>query len=197
MKNLSILLNLVLFVAVGVLYVLHFSGENGNGNTIKNNSNVERTVVYINTDSLLANYKFSVELNENFLKKQEGSRADFNFKAKKLEREAADFQRKLQNGGFLSRERAEKAQRILMEKQQNLQLLDRKLSSELMTEQTSISKRLYTKITTFLAEYNKTRNYDLIISTTKGGTVLYSEDGFDITKEVLDGLNAELELAVK
>lgn len=190
MKNLSIVFNLVLLVAVGVLYVLHFSGENEK--QTKNNTSVERTVVYINTDSLLANYKLSIELNENFLKKQEGSRADFNFKAKKLEREAADFKRKLQNGGFLSRERAEKAQRKLMEKQQNLQILDRKLSNELMSEQSSISERLYDKITSYLTEYNKTKNYNLILSTTKGGTVLYSEDAFDITKEVLKGLNSEI-----
>jgi len=187
MKNLSVALNAVLIIAVGILYVLHFSGnkEEAKIETIAG----EGAVVYINTDSLLMNYDFSRELNEKFLKKQEDSRADFNFKAKTLEKEAATFQKKLQNGGFLSRERAEKAQQKLILKQQDLQELDRKLSAELLSEQNDNSKRLFDSITNYLNDYNKTHKFDMIISTTKGGTVLFSKDGLDITSAVVDGLN--------
>ncbi|RXQ96769.1 OmpH family outer membrane protein [Ancylomarina salipaludis] len=187
MKNLSIVLNAILIVAVGILFFLHFSGENkAEVKTIAG----EGAVVYVNTDSLLSSYNFSVDLNEKFLKKQEDSRTDFNFKAQKLEKEAVDFQRKLQNNGFLNRERAEKAQRELMEKKQNLDQLDRKLSSELMAEQNENSKRLFDSVTNYLKLYNAKHKYSLIISTTKGGTVLHSANGLDVTKDIIDGLNA-------
>ena len=187
MKNLSIVLNAILIVAVGILFFLHFSGENkAEVKTIAG----EGAVVYVNTDSLLSSYNFSVDLNEKFLKKQEDSRTDFNFKAQKLEKEAVDFQRKLQNNGFLNRERAEKAQRELMEKKQNLDQLDRKLSSELMAEQNENSKRLFGSVTNYLKLYNAKHKYSLIISTTKGGTVLHSANGLDVTKDIIDGLNA-------
>nr|WP_320118364.1 OmpH family outer membrane protein [uncultured Marinifilum sp.] len=188
MKNLSIALNAVLVVAVAILYFVQFSGDN-DSQKVKSVAG-EGAVVYINTDSLLNNYNFSRDLNEKFLKKQEDSRTDFNFKAQKLEKEAMEFQRKVQNNGFLTRKRAEEAQQKLIAKQQNLQQLDRELSAELMGEQNANSKRLFDSVTNYLKEYNSTHNYSLILSTTKGGNVLLSKDGLDITKEVLDGLNA-------
>ncbi|PXX98980.1 molecular chaperone Skp [Marinifilum breve] len=188
MKNLSVALNAVLIVAVAILYFVQFSGS-GESKDVKTVAG-EGAVVYINTDSLLSNYNFSRDLNEKFLKKQEDSRTDFNFKAQKLEKEAIEFQRKLQNNGFLTRQRAEEAQQKLIAKQQNLQQLDRELSAELMGEQQANSKRLFDSVTNYLKEYNTTRNYSLILSTTKGGNVLLSQDGLDITKEIIDGLNA-------
>ena len=187
MKNLSTVINAVLVVAVGVLFFLHFSdGDKAEVKSIAGDG----TVVYVNTDSLLSNYNFSVDLNEKFLKKQEDSKTNFNFKAQKLEKEAAEFQRKIQNNGYLNRERAEKAQRDLLAKKQNLEQLDRQLSAELRGEQNENSKRLYDSVTNYLELYNAEHNFSMIISTTKGGTVLYSADGLDITKDIIDGLNA-------
>ncbi|MCT4604271.1 MAG: OmpH family outer membrane protein [Marinifilum sp.] len=188
MKNLSVALNAVLVVAVAILYFVQFSGK-GEAKGVETVAG-EGAVVYINTDSLLSNYNFSRDLNEKFLKKQEDSRTDFNFKAQKLEKEAVEFQRKLQNNGFLTRQRAQEAQQKLIAKQQNLQQLDRELSAELMGEQNANSKRLFDSVTNYLKQYNSTRNYSLILSTTKGGNVLFSQDGLDITQEIIDGLNA-------
>ena len=188
MKNLSVVLNAVLIVAVAVLYFIQFSGKE-ESNDVKAVAG-EGAIVYINTDSLLSNYNFSRDLNEKFLKKQEDSRTDFNFKAQKLEKEAVEFQRKLQNNGFLTRQRAEEAQQKLIQKQQNLQQLDRELTAELMAEQNANSKRLFDSVTNYLKNFNSTRNYSLILSTTKGGNVLFSQEGLDITQEIIDGLNS-------
>ncbi len=195
MKNLSIALNAALIVAVGILYVLHFS--NSSAESKQKSTAGEGAIVYINTDSLLTNYNFSRDLNEKFLKKQEDSRTDFNFKAQKLEKEAGEFQRKVQNNGFLSRERAEEAQRKLIAKQQNLQQLERELSNLLVGEQQANSKRLFDSVTNYLTEYNAAHNYSLILSTTKGGNVLLSQDGLDITAEILTGLNSRYAAKVK
>ncbi len=189
MKNLSVILNAVLIIAVAILYFIHFSGSK-TAPAAASPSTSKGAVVYINTDSLLSNYNFSRDLNEKFLKKQEDSRTDFNFKAKKLEKEAVEFQRKLQNNGFLTRARAEEAQRKLIAKKQNLQQLDQKLSAELMAEQNANSKRLYDSVTNYLKLYNAKHNYSIILSTTQGGNVLFSQPGLDITKQIIDGLNA-------
>ena len=75
MKNLSIVLNGVLLVAVIVLFVLHFSGrkgcEQGEVAPILAENGGATKIVYINTDSLMSSYKLALELNEVFLKKQE------------------------------------------------------------------------------------------------------------------------------
>ena len=68
MKSYSIALNVVLLIAVGVLYVLHFTGNScTSANVGEGGSNVGKgdvKIVYINTDTLLRNYALSVELEK-------------------------------------------------------------------------------------------------------------------------------------
>lgn len=193
MKNLSIGLNVLLLIAVIVLYVLHFSGNNKSTSNQDGVAtvNADAKIVYINMDTLLNNYNQSRELNEAFLKKLEANRTELNVKAKNLDREIADFQHKMENNGFLTRERAEQAQTDLLIKQQNLQKLQQEMNENAQREQVEINRKLYSAITNFLAEYNKSRGYQLILSTTLGGNVLFAQDGFDITNEVVNLLNAQ------
>ena len=57
-------------------------------------------------------------------------------------------------------------------------------------EQSELNKQLFDEITNFLKEYNKEKGFSIVLSTQLGGNVLYAEDGFDITKEIVDRLNA-------
>jgi len=179
-----------LLAAVAVLFFLHFKGENkveNEGHSVVSAKGV--SVVYINTDSLLSKYKMSVELNESFLKKQEDRRADLNIKAKAFEKEYINFQKKVQSGAFLTRSRAEKAQRELERKKISLDKLQQEMSENMMRERNDITKKLYDTLTNFLKEYNKRNNYDVILSTTLGGNVLYSKKGLNITNQVVNELN--------
>lgn len=195
MKNLSIVLNAVLLVAVVVLFVLHFSGrscatsaEPTIGGAVKGEAT---KVVYINTDTLMSNYKLAQELNEVFLKKQEDRRTELNIKAKSLDQEANEFQRKLQNNGFISEARAVDARDQIMIKQQNLQRLQQEMSDKMMREQNELNKKLYDEVTAFLGKYNQEKDFDIVLTTTLGGNVLYAQPGFDITGEIVERLNAE------
>lgn len=196
MKSYSIALNVVLLIAVGVLYVLHFTnaGACTSANVRENGNNIGRgdaKIVYINTDTLLRNYTLSVELNEAFLKKQEERNTELNIKAKDLDRQAREFQRKLENNGFISAERAEAARQDLLEKNQKLQQLQQEMTEKMMKEQSELNKKLFESITNFLAEYNKEKGYEIVLSTVVAGNVLYAADGFDITQDVVKRLNEQ------
>ena len=193
MKNLLIGLNVLLLIAVIVLYILHFSG---NGKSTSNQGgtatvNADAKIVYINMDTLLNNYTQSRELNEAFLKKLEANRTELNIKVKNFDREAAEFRNKVENNGFMTRERAEQAQMDLMIKQQNLQKLQQEMTENAQREQMEINRKLYDAITNFLTEYNKAKGFQLILSTTLGGNVLFAQEGFDITNEVVSQLNEQ------
>ena len=193
MKNLSIVLNVVLFVAVIVLYVLYFSGHKSSETamTSKVAGTADATkIVYINTDTLLNNYQLAVELNEAFLKKQEDRRTELNIKAKAIDQEGTEFQRKLQNNGFISEARAIEARDQLLVKQENFRRLQQEMMDKASREQSELNKQLFDEITNFLKEYNKEKGFSIVLSTQLGGNVLYAEDGFDITKEIVDLLNA-------
>ena len=146
-------------------------------------------IAYINIDSLLLNYQFAKEANESLTKKQEDSRLTISTRARELQTEMAEFQKKLENNAFLSRERAEQEQLRLQKKQQELQVLDGKLSQQLVQVQQKMSEELRDTINKFMKDYNKDNKYELIISNTSSDNILYAAKGYDITEEVTKMLN--------
>ena len=194
MKILSLILNAILAIAVIVLFVKVYSGDSASGSTKKVASNDSTSVsdmpiAYINVDSLLLNYQFAKDANESLIKRQEDSRLNINTKARQLQNEMAEFQRKLENNAFLSRDRAEQEQNRLMKRQQELQELDGQLSQQLMQTQQKMSEELRDTINSFLKEFNKDGKYQLILSNTSSDNVLYATPGYDITNEVTKLLN--------
>jgi outer membrane protein len=195
MKNLSLILNAVLLVAVIFLFVKIYSGNSKNpiakvvNNSKDGSVQGKLPIAYINVDSLLLNYQFAKEANESLIKKQEDSRLNVNTRARQLQSEMGEFQRKLEANAFLSRERAEQEQARLLKRQQELQELDGNLSQQILQVQQKMSEQLRDTINKFLKEYNKDHKYELIISNTASDNVLFANEGYDITAEVTKLLN--------
>ncbi len=194
-KNLSLILNVILLVAVILLYVIVLGNkkEQVSQISLKKGDSVavgKLPIAYINIDSLLLNYTFAKNANEELTSRQESSRATLNTRAKQLQAEMDEFNRKLEAQAFLSRERAEEAQRSIIQKQQDLQKMDAALSQQLMEQQQKMSEQLRDTINSFLKEYNKDGRYQIIISNTANDNILYAGKGYDITADVVKQLNA-------
>jgi outer membrane protein len=195
MKNLSLLTNAILAVAIVVLFVLVLSNKSSNSATrqvVRGNDSLiagKLPMAYVNIDSLLLNYQFAKDANESLIKKQENSRLTINSRAQQLQTEMGEFQKKLEANAFLSRERAEQEQARLLKKQQELQQLDGKLSQQLLQDQQKMSEELRDTINAFMKDYNKDKKYEMIISNTSSDNVLYAAEGYDITAEVIKMLN--------
>ena len=193
-KNASLLINAIMAIAIVILFVLVLN-QNSNTKTpqiiVKNGTFTKGKlpIAYINIDSLLLNYQFAKEANVSLVKKQENSRSIVSTKAGLLQKEMAEFQKKLENNAFLSRERAEQEQVRLQKKQQELQQLDAKLSQQLGQEQQKMSEELRDTINKFMKEYNKNSKYEMIISNTSSDNILYAAKGYNITKEISKLLN--------
>jgi len=194
MKNLAIVFNVILAIAVGFLYYLHFKTTdvcNKQAKSVGKDSLSATTmpIAYINVDSLLSNYSFAKDANEKLLSKGESSRATLNQKAKQLQGEMVEFQRKVQNNAFLSRDRAEKEQLRLMKAQKDLEDLDKKLTQDLMTEQQKMNEQLRDTINLFLKEYQKGKHLQVIFSNTMNDNIFYATSSYDITPDVVKQLN--------
>ena len=147
-------------------------------------------IAYVEIDTLLSQYKFCIDLNEEMVKKSENVRLTLNQKAKDLDNQKQEFQTKYQNNAYLRRDRAEQEYNRIAKLEQDLQNLSNKLQSELISENEKNSLQLRDSINTFLKEYNKTKGYSLIISNTGFDNLLYADSCYNITKEIVDGLNA-------
>lgn len=147
-------------------------------------------IAYVEIDSLLTKYNFWNDLNEMMIKKEENIRTTLNEKGKKLEAEQVEFQRKYENNGFASPERAQQEYQRIQKQQQDLQALQQKLAEELASENQKNSLQLRDSINSFLKVYNQDKGYDLIISNTGFDNLLYANPAYNITQEIVDGLNA-------
>ena len=125
------------------------------------------------------------------------SRLTLNQKASELEKQKQEFQTKYQNNAYLSQERAQQEYNRIAKLEQDLQNLSNKLQSELMSENEKNSLQLRDSINAFLKEYNKTKGYSMIISNTGFDNLLYADSVYNITREILDGLNARYSSPVK
>ncbi len=194
MKNLSLILNGILLIAVIILFILVLGKKSAAEatNVVKEGDSLvvqKMPIAYVNIDSLLLNYTFAKNANEALISRQENSRATLNQKARQLQTEMDDFNRKLENQAFLSRERAEDAQRSIMQKQQDLQKMEANLTQQLMEQQQKMSEQLRDTVNAFLKDYNKSGKYQIILSNTGNDNVLFAGQGYDITTEVIKELN--------
>jgi outer membrane protein len=188
-KNLSLILNGILAVAVIYLYVLHFSG--GSPAETEETAVVATTggmpkIAYVNSDSLLEYYDFFQDKRTELEAKAQKLQADYETRAKGLQSEITSFQR---NAGTMTMNQARAIEEDLVKKQQNLAQYQQNLSSELMQEEAKVNEELYEKVAEYLEEYGEEQNFKVVLTYTKNSGVLYADDSLDITRVVVDKLN--------
>ncbi len=190
MKGTSLIVSVALAVALLVLYVLHFTGT-GTGKT-KTNGNVSREndgslkIAYVKADSLILNYDLAQYLHEEFTKKQETFTNEYGAKRNAFEREANEFQQKVQRGGFLTEQRAVQERDRLLGKEQEIARLDQELSAKLAEIQQTNQKQLIDSLINYLKVYNAAGKYDFILNS---ADILVGPESENITKEVLGKMN--------
>ena len=149
-------------------------------------------IAYVDIDTLLTSYKLWIELNEEMIRKEENMRATLNEKAKSLQADYEDFERKLNNNAFITRERAEAEQNRILKKREELELLQERLTNELAIENNKNSLLFRDSINAFIRDYNKVHGYNIILSRI-GDNILYIDYAMNITQDIIDGLNARHE----
>ncbi len=197
MKQTSLIFNVVLSIAVVVLFILHFNSGKTSNNTGSSNTSTEvadvpsGSIVYIQIDSLINQYDMFNDLRSELQVKFEAVQDDLQKKGRSFERDAKDFEEKL-NKGLITRSQAEQMQQTLVSRQQELQNYSQQKQMEMSEEEAVLYNRVMDAINTFLTEYNKEKNYSMIL-TTSGTTnvVIKGAASLDITWDVLKGLNDE------
>jgi len=194
MKGTSLVVSAVLFVAVAVLYVLHFTGSSANeGTPIKAAAGTGGLkIAYIKADSVLLNYTLSQDLHDEFTKQQEAFTTEYGTKRQSFEKEAGAFQERLQRGGYATEERAVQERDRLLGKEQELQKLDQELSTKLAKIQQDNNNKILDNMMDYLERYNEKAGYDYILN---GANVLIGPETTNITADVLKALNEEYDVA--
>jgi outer membrane protein len=189
MKNLSLILNIILLVAVGVLYYLHFSGPKTSAGSETSSVNPgDLQIAYINSDTVLKYYDYLQVSRQQLEEKTKKMDQDYRNRAMGLQNEFAAYQRNV-NSMTLGQVRA--AEEDLAKKQQNLQLYQQTLAQQVMQEESRLNKELYDRVTAFLNQYGKEKGIQVVLKYDPTSDVLHVADALDITQDVIKGLNEQ------
>lgn len=194
MKNLSLVINGILAVAIIILFVLFFktktTTENAQSLKFENDTTATLPIAYVNIDSVLTNYQYAKEASDALMKKTETSRSSLNQKQKQLVNEQQEFQRKYQNNAFLSQERAEQEAARIQKLGAELEQTAGRLDNELTMEQIRVNNQLADSVKLCIKEFNKTANYHIIFSNSGLDNILYAKEKYNITNKIIEMLNA-------
>lgn len=153
-------------------------------------------IAYVEVDSLMTQFEFAKEKTKELEKKSNNARNTLTQKGNQLQAAANNFQQKLQNNGFTSREQAEGVQAALQRQQNDLAALQARLENELAQETQKFNIALRDSLNHFLEIYNKDKKYDMILAKS-GDNILMASRQYDITQEVINGLNKRYKSSAK
>ena len=153
---------------------------------------VAGSIVFFNMDEVMQGYDMANDLNSVFETKTSGIQAEIDRRGKKLEKDATDFQNKVDKG-LLTTSVAQAQYQKLQQQQQDYQQYVVRKQQEMAEEQQVMMNQIANAIAEYVQEYNAEHNYALILTT--AGTILSTpvvtgDPSLDITEDLLAGLNA-------
>jgi outer membrane protein len=187
MKKLTIVLYIVLFLSIGGIYLLHFTGNRKGIASISAGAPSQGTA-YVNIDSLIYKFDMFMDKRADLLVKQQKAEAELNSKGTQYEKGARDYQDKV-NKGLVTRATAAQIEQSLLQQQQELVNLRDNLSSSLMNEEQVMNRQIIDYIMRFLEDNKADYPYQYIFGKSFGSIILYSDTSLDITQNVLDAIN--------
>lgn len=195
MKNLSLALNVILLLAVAFLFWREFSPAQPEApveKVVETPEAMPLKIAYVNADSLLENYDAFKAKRDELQKKQVDADNSLKARGRSLEREFMAVQERVQKGELTQKQIQDEEQR-LGQKQQNLMAEQERVTKQLLDEGAKIQEELQDELISHLKDLKSKMGYDFILSYQPGGQILLANDSLDITKQVLQLLNAAKE----
>jgi outer membrane protein len=198
MKQFSLVVNIVLIVAVGILYYLHFSGGK---KVLVNDKSAARNVhdtsignkivmAYVELDSLNNNVSFIKKRKVELEAEQRTIANEYENSYRELTTLRDNF---LKKGNAITQQEAEAFQEKLGLKQQEIEQVKQQKTQRLAEKGARIMEDMQSKLKEFMNEYNVEKKYTLIFTTGTGlDYFLYKDSTLNITSEIVKGLNGKM-----
>ena len=192
MKNLSLILNAILIVAVGYLYFAEFTDSDTEHSGESNAEIVpsDLSIAYVNSDTLLSKYSYYEEVSKTLEEKGTKLQQEYSRRAEGLQKQIEDYQRTMTN---MTIAQARAVEEDLGNKRQNLLQYQESINQQLYQEQAKITQDLYERVAAFLKTYSEEHNLQVVLTYTPGSGVWYASEALNITEQVVKGLNTEHE----
>lgn len=185
-RNLLIILNIVLLLAVVFLFYTQFGGDVAEQKTETVQSQGVLNIAYVNSDSLFESYAFFKDKVEALEKMKTSLNEELNRKTLNLQKQYQDFQQTVPN---MTQIQAKKLEEDLMRQQQDLYVFQEQSGQQILTKESQINNELFGRVSGYLKDYSQKNNLQAVYTYAKGSSVLYMDTIFDITAVVIQDLN--------
>ncbi len=145
-------------------------------------------VAYVDIDTLESHYTYFKAKKEEFELRQKQIDAELEKMANALQNDYVALQKKAQAGQMTESE-GEAAQQSLMKRQQEIEMKRQNLGTKYLKDQEDFNKELHDDLYSYIEEYNADKGYDYILSYSKDGSILYANDAYNITEDIISGMN--------
>lgn len=190
MKNISLVLNAVLVIAVAVLFYLHFSSKKSTStaaNTTSGTASGNFKIAYFEMDSIENHYEYFKDVRNVLRGKEQDNGRQLAEMKNTFASKYQDLQKTAQ--GMSQAELAGKQQE-LMQMEKTFQNKEQMLNQDLQNESFKRLQEVKKKIEDFLKEYNKDKSYSYIM--TNSPDLIYLKDTvYNITGDLISGLNSQ------
>lgn len=193
MKNLPIILNIILFALVGHLYYLNKSQGADQQVIVPPASQAGGVkIAWVNSDTLNEKFLWLKQQEDALDKRIANAEANVETRQNALMKELATLNERAQ-GGNITQAEYEKVMGELQKKDNDLRNDAQRMEKTLADDRRKSLEEIYTKLETKLKEISGQIGYDYILSYRRGGPIYLASDSLDITRQVLDMLNAQEE----
>ena len=151
------------------------------------------SIVFFNIDKVVESYDMANDLRSVVETKVSGIQSEIDRRGNKLQKDANDFQNKMDKG-LLTTSVANAQYQKLQEQQNEYQQYVVRKQQEMQEEQQVMLNQIMNAIAEYVQAYNAEKQYALILTTSGDilpAPVVTGSEKLDITQEILDGLNAE------
>lgn len=146
----------------------------------------EVKTAYVDTSELMKQYTEAKDLEAKFKGQAQEKGRQLEAEINRFKQDASNFQSQVQANG---QEWAQRKGAELQKREQQLAYAQQTLSQQLQAESGKEMDSLVSGVKKFIKAYGKEKGYSYIYGTGQVATVLYAEDKFDITKEIITALN--------
>ncbi|MDD2412623.1 MAG: OmpH family outer membrane protein [Bacteroidales bacterium] len=194
-STLNFYVNIVLFIVLMVMIINPFGNKN-NETKVAFSENVGMNIAFLNTDSVFGNYKLVEQLKDELIVKKEKMESEVMSKQQTFQTKLTNFQSNVQNNR-ITFEQSQDAERKLMKERDEIVALGERYSNDIMALEYQMQLQITDSVINFAKRYNKKYNADYILGYTKGGGILVANEKYDITTDIITGLNEEYEKSLK
>jgi outer membrane protein len=164
-----------------------------NENNKSESTNNSKTA-YVDTSVLMKDYQEAKDIETKYKAKAETMGKKLDGELTRFKADAANFQKNAQaNGQAWAQQKGQE----LQQREQQLQGAQQQMMQQLQEQSGTEMDTVVKQVKKFIKVYGKQNGYQYIYGTGIPSTILYAEDKYDITKEILELLNEKYKAKTK